>query len=68
MHQIKIYDDMFHVIRALTVQKILKIRNLSKKLLQNESFYRFLSNALIQIVLQEKLQPSTSHDIICTAL
>ena len=47
MRQVKSYDDMFHVIRALTVEKILKIRILSEKVLQNESFSRFLSNALI---------------------
>ena len=47
MRQLKCYDDMFRAIRALTVQKILKIRILSQKFLQSESFFRFLSNALI---------------------
>ena len=37
----KSYDDMFQAIRALTVQKILNIRILSKKFLQNESFFSF---------------------------
>ena len=41
MRQIKSYDDMFQAIRALTVQKILKIRILSQKFLQNESFFSF---------------------------
>ena len=41
--QIKRYDDMFQAIRALAVQKILKIRIFSQNL-QNESF---LSNILI---------------------
>ena len=44
MLQIKSYDDMFQAIRALTVQKILKI---SQKFFENESFSRFRSNALI---------------------
>ena len=41
MRQIKSYDDMFQAISALTVQKILKIRILSKKFLQNEGFFSF---------------------------
>ena len=41
MGQIKSYDNMFRAIRALTVQKIHKIRMLSQKFLQNESFYLF---------------------------
>ena len=41
MRQIKCYDDMFQAMKALTVQKILKIRILSKKFLQNESFISF---------------------------
>ena len=41
MRQIKSYDDMFQAIRALTVEKILKIIFLSKKFLQNESFLSF---------------------------
>ena len=44
-------------IRALTVQKILKIRILSRNSCKMKSLSRFLSNALIQIVLQEKIQP-----------
>ena len=47
MQQIKSYDDMFQAMRALTIQKILKIRISSQKFLQNESFSCFLSNALI---------------------
>ena len=35
IRQIECYDDMFQVIRVLTVQKILKIRISSKKFLQN---------------------------------
>ena len=34
MRQIKSYDDMFQAIRALTVQKILKIRILSQKIIR----------------------------------
>ena len=41
MPRIKSYDDMFQAVRALTVQKILKIRILSQKFLQNESFFSF---------------------------
>ena len=41
MRQINSYDDMFQAIRALTVQRILKIRILSQKFLQNESFSSF---------------------------
>ena len=41
MWQIKSYDDMFQAIKALTVRKILKIRIVSKKFLQNESFFSF---------------------------
>ena len=41
MRQIKSYDDMFQAIRALTVQKILKIRILSQKFFENESFFSF---------------------------
>ena len=41
IRQIKSYNDMFQAIRALTAQKILKIRILSKKFLQNESFISF---------------------------
>ena len=37
MRQIKSYDDIFQAIRALAVHKAC----------QNESFFRFLSNALI---------------------
>ena len=37
----KSYDGMFQAIRALTVQKILKIRILSQKFVQNESFFSF---------------------------
>ena len=47
MRQIKSYDDMFRAIRAVIIQKILKIRISSTKFLQNESFPRFLSDALI---------------------
>ena len=39
MRQIKSYDDMIQALRVSTVQKILKIRFLSKKFLQNESFF-----------------------------
>ena len=35
MRQINSYDDMFQAIRALTVQRILKIRILSEKFFQN---------------------------------
>ena len=45
--QIKSYHDMFQAVRALTVQNILKIRISSQKFLENESFSRFLRNALI---------------------
>ena len=41
MGHIKSYDDMFQIIRALTVQKILKKRILSQKFLQNEIFPSF---------------------------
>ena len=41
MRQIKSYGDMFQTIRALTVQNILKIRILSQKFFQNESFLPF---------------------------
>ena len=41
IRQIKSYDDMFPAIRALTVQKILKIRIVSQKFLQNEIFFSF---------------------------
>ena len=41
MWQIKSYGDMFQAIRALTVQKILKIRIFSPKLLQNGSCFSF---------------------------
>ena len=68
MQQMKSYDDMFQAIRALTVQKILKIRILSQTFLQNERFSRFLPNALMYIVLQEKIQPYTLHSIVRTAL
>ena len=44
MRQIKSYDDRFQAIRALTVQKVLKIRISSQKFLQNESFSCFLSD------------------------
>ena len=54
MRQIKSYDDMFQA-EALTVQKILKIRTLSQKSCKMKAFSRFLSNALIQIVCQEKI-------------
>ena len=68
VRQIKSYDDMIQAIRASTVQEILKIRIVSQKLLQNESFSRFFSNALILIVFQEKIQRYTSHAVIRTAL
>ena len=67
MRQIKSYDDMFQAIRALIVRKFLKIRILSQKFLQNKSFLHFLSNALIFIVVHEKMQPYASPGIICTA-
>ena len=41
MQQMTSYDDMFQALRVLTVKKILKIRILSKKFLQNESFFSF---------------------------
>ena len=41
MRQIKSYDGMFQAIKALTAHKILKIRILSQKFLQNESFFSF---------------------------
>ena len=41
MQQIKSFDDIFQAIRALTIQKILKMRILSQKFLQNESFFSF---------------------------
>ena len=47
IRQIKSYDDMFQDIRALTVQKILKIRILSQNYCQTKIFSRFLSYALI---------------------
>ena len=68
MLQLKCYDDMFRVIKALTVQKILKIRILSQNSCKMKAFFRFLSNALIQIVLQQKIDPYTSYGIICTSL
>ena len=68
MRQIKSYDDMFQAIRALKVQNILEIKILGKRFLKNESFFCFLSNALIYVVLQEKIKPYTSHDIFHTAL
>ena len=39
MLQIKSYDDMFQARRALTVQKIPKIRIVSQNFLQNESCF-----------------------------
>ena len=54
MRQRKSYDNMFQAIRALTVQKILKISILSQNSCKMEAFSRFLSYALIQIVLQEQ--------------
>ena len=41
MRQIKSYDDRFQAIRALTIEKILKIGILSQKFSQNESFFSF---------------------------
>ena len=41
MWQMKSYDDVFEVIKALTVQKILKIRILSQRFFQNERFFSF---------------------------
>ena len=41
MRQIKSYDDMFQVIRALTVKKIRKLRNLESEYFQNDSFFLF---------------------------
>ena len=41
MRQTKSYVGMFQAIRDLTVHKILKTRILSRKLLQNESFFSF---------------------------
>ena len=38
MRQMKSYDDMFQAIRALTIQKIIKIRILSQKSFENKSF------------------------------
>ena len=54
MRQIKSYDDMFQAIRALTVQKILKIRISSKNFLRNESFSRFLSNLLFKLYSKKR--------------
>ena len=53
MRQIKSCDAMFQAIGALTAHKILKTRILSRKFLQNESFFGPLSNALISVVLQD---------------
>ena len=38
VRQIKSYDGMFHAIKALTVNKILKTRIANREFLQNESF------------------------------
>ena len=43
----KSYDDMFQAIRAVTVQKILKKRILSKNSCKMKALSHFLSNALI---------------------
>ena len=66
MRQIKNYDDMFQAIRALTAQKILKIRILIQKFCKMKVSSHFLSNTLIQIVLHKTRQPFTSHGIIRT--
>ena len=47
MRQINSYDDMFQAIKALTVQKILKVRILIQNSFKMKAFSRFLSNALI---------------------
>ena len=46
MRQINSYDDMFQAIRALTVQKILKIRILSKNSSKMKAFLVFFSRML----------------------
>ena len=47
MRQIKSFDDMFQAIRALAVQKILKIRILSKNSCKIKTLSCFLSHAFI---------------------
>ena len=59
---------MFQAIRALTGQKNSQNKNLNKNSCKTKVFSRFLSNALIETVLQEKIQPYTLHAIIRTAL
>ena len=47
MRQVKSYDGMFHAIRALTVQKSLKIRISSQNYWKTKILSRFLLHALI---------------------
>ena len=47
VQQIKSFDDMFHATRALTFQKILKIRILSQNSCKMKALSCFLSNAFI---------------------
>ena len=59
---------MFQSIRALTVQKILKMIILSQKFLQNQSFFSFSLKRLELNCTPKKIQPHTFHGIIRTAL
>ena len=68
MQQIKSYDDMFQAIKTLTIQKILKIRIFSPKLLQNGNFFLFSVKRFDSNYTPSKIQPYTSHGIIRTAL
>ena len=62
MGQIKSYDDMFQAAEAMTIQKILKIIIFRQESYKMQVFSCFLLNALIlKTVLQEKIQPYTSH-------
>ena len=64
----KSYHDMFQAIRALTVQKILKIRILSQKFFKNESFFSFSLKGFDLNCTPRKIQPNTLHGTIRTAL
>ena len=68
MRQIKSYDDTFQAVRALTVQKILKIRISSQKFLQNESFFSSSLKCFDLNCTPGKDTPYTLHTIIRTAL
>ena len=63
---IKSYDDMFQAIRALTVQKIFKIKILSQNFLQNETLFSFSVKCFDSKCTPRK--NTTSNTIIRTVL